>query len=192
MKAKRLVYLVSISGSLALCTLPLAHAQQTTPGVLGNPQTQAMRGQLNESDYRFLEKAARGGLEEVELGQLAQQKASNQAVRTFGQRMVTDHNKLNNELKQLAAQKGATVPTSMTHHENSTLQHLQGEVGADFDKDYAKDMVKDHRKDLKEFQDAARKVQDPDLRAFAQKAVPILQEHLGMAENMETSVKNEK
>lgn len=182
---------MSVTGSLVLFAAPQARAQQTTT-TLGSTENQAQRGQLSENDYRFIEKAARGGLEEVELGQLAGQKASNQAVRSFGQRMVTDHNKLNNELKQIAAQKGATVPTSLSHHENSTIQHLEGVAGADFDKDYSKDMVKDHRKDLKEFQDAAKKLQDPDLRAFAQKAVPILQEHLGMAESMETAVKNEK
>src|SRR5262249_4809633 len=144
------------------------------------------------SDYRFLENAARGGMEEVELGQLAQQKGSSQAVRTFGQRMVTDHTKLNNELKQIAAQKGAMIPTALSHHENSTVQHLEKATGANFDKDYAKAMVKDHKADVKEFQDAAKKLDDPDLKAFAQEAVPTLQEHLGMAENMETSVKSEK
>ena len=191
MRAKRLITLAT--GSLLLCTVPVARAQQA-PSALGNTATenQAQRGQLSASDYRFLEKAARGGLEEVELGQLAEQKGSSEPVRKFGQRMVTDHNKLNDQLKQIASQKGATIPTALSHHENSTIQHLESASGANFDKDYAKDMVKDHRQDVKEFQDAAKKLDDADLRAFAQKAVPILQEHLGMAENMETSVKNTK
>jgi len=192
MRAKRL--LTFATSSLLLCAVPMARAQQQTPNALGTSSTenQAQRGQLSAADYRFLEKAARGGLEEVELGQLAEQKGSSEAVRTFGKRMVTDHNKLNDQLKQIASQKGATVPTAMSHHENSRVQHLESVSGATFDKDYAKDMVKDHRQDVKEFQDAAKKLEDADLRAFAQKAVPILQEHLGMAENMVTSVKNEK
>ena len=178
-----------VTGALLLSGTQFARAQ-VNPTASGYNQGQ--RGQLSESDYRFLEKAARGGMEEVELGQLAEQKGTSQAVRSFGQRMVADHTKLNNELKQIASQKGAMVPAQMSHHENSSISHLQNATGADFDKTYAKDMVKDHRKDLKEFQDAAQKVSDPDLKAFAQKAVGILQEHLGMAENLDTSSKSEK
>lgn len=191
MRAKRL--LTFATGSLLLCAIPMARAQQT-PNASGTSATenQAQRGQLSAADYQFVEKAARGGLEEVELGQLAEQKGSSEAVRTFGKRMVTDHNKLNDQLKQIASQKGATVPTSLSHHENSRIQHLESVSGATFDKDYAKDMVKDHQQDVKKFQDAAKKLEDADLRAFAQKAVPVLQEHLGMAENMQTSVKNAK
>lgn len=186
MRAKR--FLVAI-GSLLICASGAVQAQQYPAG---KATIQAQRGQLSESDYKFLEKAARGGMEEVELGQMAEQKGASQGVRTFGQRMVTDHTKLNNELKQLAAQKGAVVPMSLSHHDNSMIQKLQNATGATFDRDYVKGMVKDHRKDLKEFQDAAKKVQDPDLRAAAQKAVPILQEHLTMAESLENTVKSEK
>lgn len=189
MRAYKLITGAIVTGALLLSGTQVTRAQinPTTQGA-----NQAQRGQLSESDYRFLEKAARGGLEEVELGQMAQQKGTSQAVRSFGQRMVTDHTKLNNELKQIASQKGALLPGAMSHHENSTIQHLQNANGADFDKTYAKDMVKDHRKDLKEFQDAAQKLSDPDLRTFAQKAVAKLQEHLGMAENLDTSSKSEK
>jgi len=189
MRAKKIITFAT--SSLLLCAAPLVYAQS-----VANPQgstvTAAQRGQLSENDYRFLEKAARGGMEEVELGQLAEKKAASPAVRQFGERMVTDHGKLNNQLKQLASQKGATVPTSLSHHENSTVEHLQNENGVKFDQSYAKDMVKDHKHDIKEFQSAAKSVQDPDLRAFVQSAVPILQDHLNMAENMENSVKSEK
>src|SRR5262249_25675582 len=174
-----------VSGTLLLSGTQKLRAQIENTPTTTQDTTAGQRGQLSESDYRFLEKAARGGLEEVELGQLAQQKGTSQPIRSFGQRMVTDHTKLNNELKQIASQKGATIPGELSHHENSTIKHLQNESGADFDKAYAKDMVKDHRKDLKEFQTAAQKVSDPDLRTFAQKAVSTLQEHLGMAENLD-------
>ena len=178
-----------VTGALLASGMSLARAQ-LTPNTQEVNQNQ--RGQLSESDYRFLEKAARGGQEEVELGQLAQQKGTSQTVRSFGQRMVTDHTKLNNELKQIASQKGATLPVQMSHHENSTIEHLQNVNGADFDKAYAKDMVKDHKKDVKEFESAAKNLSDSDLRAFAQKAQATLQEHLGMAENLDTTAKSEK
>jgi len=137
-------------------------------------------------------KAARGGMEEIQAGQLAQQKGSDQAVRNFGEHMVTQHTHVNEQLKQIAAQKGATLPSRLTHGERSTLEDLQKETGADFDKAYAKDMVKDHKEDVKEFQSAASDLTDPDLKAFAQKTIPTLQHHLNMAEDMERSVKMEK
>lgn len=186
MRAQKIITAVMVSGAVLLSGAQGARAQITR-----NSQelSQGQRGQLSESDYRFLENAARGGMEEVELGQLAQQKGTSQGIRSFGQRMVTDHTKLNNELKQIAGQKGALLPTQTSHHANSAVEHLQNETGADFDKAYAKDMVKDHRKDLKEFQNAAKNVTDPDLRAFAEKAVATLQEHLSMAENLDTNAK---
>ncbi len=153
---------------------------------------QAQRGQFSDKDYRFIEKAAAGGAMEVQMGQLAAQKGASQAVRDFGQRMVTDHSKAAKELKQLVTQKGAMLPAQMSHHEESTMKHLQSLTGADFDKAYSKDMVSDHRKDVKDFQKEAGEVTDPDLRAWAQKTLPVLQQHLQLAQQMETTVKSEK
>src|SRR5437667_5933418 len=101
------------------------------------------RGQLSARDYRFVREAARGGMEEVQMGQLAQQKGTSQTVKDFGQRMVTDHNKANDELKQIASQKGATLPATLTRRENSALDDLQKLSGKDFDKKHAAQMVKD-------------------------------------------------
>ena len=156
------------------------------------PRTQAEGGQLSHKDFKFLTEAARGGMEEVQLGQMAQQKAANPAVRSFGERMVADHTKANDELRQLASQKGATLPTQVSHLENFTIDHLQKLNGADFDQAYAKDMVKDHRKDVRDFESAAKSLTDPDLRAWAQKTLAVLQQHLRMAENLEATVKGQK
>jgi putative membrane protein len=177
-----------IIGTIAAAGLALALATPVRAAQDENTQ----RGQLSEKDYKFLADAARGGMEEVQLGQLAQEKGVNQAVRSFGERMVTDHTKANNELKQIAAQKGATLPATMSHGERSTFQHLQNESGADFDKTYAKDMVKDHKKDVKEFEKAAKDLTDPDLKHWAQKTLPTLQDHLSQAEQLENQIKNEK
>ncbi|SPE57086.1 hypothetical protein SBV1_2630002 [Verrucomicrobia bacterium] len=80
----------------------------------------------------------------------------------------------------------ALLPANLSHSERSTLADLQSVSGRDFDKAYAKDMVKDHKKDVKEFESAAKDLSDPDLRAWAQKTLPVLQEHLRMAQDMET------
>jgi len=147
------------------------------------------RGQFSEKDYRFVIHAARGGMTEVRLGELAKQKGSSQSVRDFGQRMVTEHSKANDELKRIVSSKGAVLPAEPTHHENSEIDKFDKLTGGDFDKDYAKFMVKDHNKDLKEFQDAAKDCSDPDLRAFAQKTASLIEDHLRMAKEMETAVK---
>jgi len=151
--------------------------------------TQENRGQFSARDYRFVKEAALGGMTEVRLGELAKQKGSSQAVRDFGQRMVADHSKANDELKQIAATKGAVLPTEISHRENSEIERFEKLSGPEFDKEYVKHMVKDHQKDAKEFADAADDVKDPDLKAFAQKTRTTVEDHLRMAREMEASVK---
>ena len=185
--------MMTLAGCVLALAMPLAWGQQSqTPSTKDQTSTESQRGQLSSKDFKFLENSVRGGMEEVELGQLAQQKASNQGVRDFGQQMVTDHNKANDELRALATQKGATLTTQTSHSERSTMSHLQNESGANFDQAYVKDMVKDHKKDVKEFEKAAKDLTDPDLKAWAQKTLPILQQHLQLAENLEATVKGQK
>lgn len=193
MKNMKMTKIMTLAGCVLGLAMPIAFAQQSrTESQSDQTSTESQHGQLSAKDYRFVEKFARSGMEEVELGQLAQQKASNQAVRDFGQRMVTDHSKANDELRALATQKGASLPTKMSYMERSTTSHLQNESGASFDQAYVKDMVKDHKKDVKEFEKAVNDITDPDLKAWAQKTLPILQQHLQIAENLEATVKGQK
>ena len=111
-------------------------------------------------------------------------------AKDFGERMVKDHQKANEELKTIASSKGATIPTNLTRTEKSTMEKLQKANGAEFDREYAAAMVKDHRTDVKDFKDAADDLKDPELKAFAQKTLPTLQEHLRMAEDMERNVRS--
>jgi len=101
---------------------------------------------------------------------------------------VTDHSKANEELRQIITKKGAVLPADLPRKETSVMNDLQKVNGADFDRQYVTHMVKDHKKDVKEFEKAARELSDPDLRAFAQKTLPTLQEHLQMVEQLEPVV----
>lgn len=148
----------------------------------------AERGQLSAKDYKFAVQAAQGGMAEVQLGELAKQKAANPEVKSFGEKMVTDHKKANDELKQIISQKGAVLPTELPRKDASTLNGLQRANGPDFDREYIEHMVKDHKKDVKEFEDAAQSLTDPELKSFAQKTLPTLQEHLRMVEQIEPNV----
>jgi putative membrane protein len=146
------------------------------------------QGQLSAGDYKFVTETALGGRMEVELGRLAAQKGSDAAVRDFGERMVRDHQKANQELTQLVMQKGAALPAASSKKEDEKIEHFKALSGADFDKAYIKDMVSDHRTDIKEFQKEADKANDADLKVWVVKTLPILQEHLKMAQNVEAVV----
>jgi putative membrane protein len=148
-------------------------------------------GQLDHSDRKFVETAAKDGLAEVELGQLASQRAESPEVKQFAQRMVQDHGKANDQLKQLAQSKGVEVPTETDKSHQRKMEKLQKLSGAQFDKQYMDDMVKDHKKDVKEFQKQAKSAKDPDVKAFASQTAPVLQEHLQMAEAAQKTAKGE-
>lgn len=139
---------------------------------------------MAHADKEFMTKAAVGGMLEVALGTQAEQKASSPDVKAFGKRMVTDHGKANEELKQLAAKKGVTLPTELDKEHKEAHEKLSKLSGAKFDREYAEAMVDDHEKDVKEFTDASKDAKDADLRAWAAKTLPVLEEHLKMAKDI--------
>lgn len=143
---------------------------------------QAGMANMTSQDRNFIMDAAMGGMMEVELGRIAAQQGMSDAVKQFGQRMVDDHSKANSELMSLASSKGITLPAELDAKHREHVTKLSGMSGADFDREYTKMMVSDHRKDVSEFEKESTRATDPDLKAFATKTLPTLQEHLRMAE----------
>lgn len=141
----------------------------------------AAESKLSEQDRRFIEKAAEGGLAEVQLGKLAQQKGQSEAVKEFGRRMVEDHGKANQELKQIAAQKGVNVPQQLAPEAQRELDRLSRLSGAEFDRAYLDSMVKDHDKDLTEFKREAEQSNDPELKKFASRTASVVETHDDLA-----------
>ena len=139
-------------------------------------------------DQAFMMKAAQGGMAEVQSGNLAKEHAKSQAVKDFGQRMVDDHSKANDELRNLASQKNVTLPTDMDAKDKATYDRLSKLNGAAFDKAYMRDMVSDHRKDIAEFRRESESGKDPDVKAWASKTLPTLEDHLKLAEKTEKEV----
>jgi putative membrane protein len=129
-------------------------------------------------DSSFIKSAAEGGMSEVELGQLAQQKATNPAVKDFGAMMVTDHTAANDKLKALAASKQVTLPESPSLMQKASKAKLDMLSGDSFDKSYVKGMIDDHKADIKEFQKEATDGKDPEVKAFAVATLPTLKKHL--------------
>ena len=145
---------------------------------------------VDSETQKFMEEAATGGMMEVELGSMAQEKASSQAVKDFGERMVTDHTKAGDELKALAQEKSVTLPEAMTSKQQRSVDKLTELSGEEFDKEYMKMMVKDHEKDVKAYQKASEKVPDPTVQDFASKTLPTLKEHLQEAESVNDQLQN--
>jgi putative membrane protein len=135
-------------------------------------------------DSKFIKEAAEGGMAEVALGQLAVEKASSSDVKKFGQRMVDDHSKANDELKQLASQKNVDLPQDLSAKDKATKATLEKLSGEQFDQAYMKDMVKDHKKDVSDFRRENRAAQDPDVKKFAAQTLPTLEDHLKQAESI--------
>lgn len=137
-------------------------------------------GMLSSRDRNFVMDAAMGGLMEVELGRMAVQFGQSAAVKEFGQRMIDDHTKANAELMQLASTKGITLPTELDQKHRSQANKLQRMKGAEFDSAYAKMMLKDHNDDVEDFEKQSTRGEDAEVKAFATKMLPTLQEHLTM------------
>jgi len=147
---------------------------------------------LSSGDEEFIKEAAQGGMMEVELGKLAQEKAANDKVKQFGKRMEQDHSKANTELKKIASNKGVDISTPLDSKHQSKVDKLTKLNGADFDKEYMESMVSDHKDDIKKFQSVANKGKDSDLKQFASKTLPTLKEHLQLAETTAKQLKSSK
>jgi putative membrane protein len=160
-------------------------AQNTNSNTTRNDNTHAGHGTAKmAADHKFAMEAAMGGMMEVELGRLAAQKGASDEVRQFGQRMVDDHTKGNEDLMQVASGKGMTLPTALGPKMQAEMQKLSALSGEKFDKEYVKMMVKDHRKDVGEFEKEAAGGMDADIKSFAARTLPTLQEHLRMIQRI--------
>jgi len=171
---------------LGLAASPALAGQQPTPTEKTNKTATANAGA--GSDRTFVMNAAKGGLAEVELGRLAADKGSSDDVKKFGQRMVTDHSKANDELKSLAQQKNITLPTAIDAKDKALHDRLAKLSGAAFDRAYMQHMLADHRKDVNEFKHESTMGKDPDVKAWASKTLPTLEDHLKLAQDTNKAV----
>ena len=143
---------------------------------------------LSPQDRSFVRDAAIGGQAEVELGKLAEQNAQSDQVKQFGRKMVQDHTAANQQLHGIAKMKGMELPQQLDSEQQQALDRLSKMRGAEFDHAYMQDMVKDHNKDVAEFRKEAQSAQDPDIRQFARRTLPMLEQHNQMAKNVNGSL----
>lgn len=148
----------------------------------------AAADKMGAQDQSMLKKLAQGDMAEVAGGKMAQDKASSDEVKKFAAKMAEDHGRMLEEKKQMAQSKGVTLPSSPDKKQQAEAKKLQALASKDFDRKYMQHMVKDHTEDLKAVQKAARGAKDPDLKAAAQKAEPMIREHLDMAKQIASSL----
>ena len=180
-----------VAGAIGMVAVASANlAAQDATGTAQNANGPAMdtgsKKMMKSADMTFAMKAAQGGMAEVEMGKLAADKGNSADVKAFGQHMVDDHSKANDNLKSVAQAENITLPTTMNAKDQAEYNHLKNLSGAAFDHRYVTDMVKDHETDVKEFQKEANSGQDAQIKNFAQQTLPVLQEHLSKIKGIQS------
>lgn len=189
MKFDRTAIALAVAAALALPPAVMAQ-QPAKPAKTESQAKEQNKGGLAAGDRKFVMEAAHGGMAEVELGKLAAEKGSSDAVKQFGKRMADDHAKASDELKQFAQQKGVTLPMDLDAKHKQLRDRLAKLNGAEFDKAYANEMVKDHKKDVADFKKQAQSAKDAELKSWASKTLPTLEDHLKQAQDMQAQVKS--
>ncbi len=146
----------------------------------------AVLAAASKADRTFITDAIQGNLAEIQMGQLAQQKGQSDAVKSFGQMLVTDHQANNDKAKQVASQLGVTPPTQPNAKEKAGYRKLSKLSGTAFDRQFARMMVTDHKQTIAQFQREAKRTNDP-LGQYASDSLPVLKKHLDTAEKIESS-----
>jgi putative membrane protein len=173
--------LTLVGASIFMCGV-LLNAQSNPTS---SPAQAAGKSNMAAADHMFVMDVAMDGMAEVDHGKLASEKASNDKVKAFGQRMVADHGKAGDELKSLAATKQMTLPTSLDATHQAMHDQLAKLSGTQFDAAYVRDMVAGHKKAVAAFTKESTSGKDSDVKAWAAKTLPTIREHLTMIESLQ-------
>jgi putative membrane protein len=169
------------------CSAVFAQEAKPDAGALSSTATSARAAKLAPSDAEFLRKAAAASAMEIELGKLAQN-SSDPAVKSFGSRLMDDHATADEELRKLASARGVALPSEPDAKQRAEVKRLSKLAGKPFDDAFLARMVAEHKATEANFAQAAKSAKDPELRAWAQRLLPTLQNHLKMAEDGGRSV----
>ena len=165
---------------------PATEPSNNTPGRSPNSPAggETSPNSLSSRDRTFVMQAGQLSMMEVELGRLAVQRGSSAGVKQYGQEMVEDHTRANQELMQLAMQKKVELPTEMSTQNTALIDRLSGLSGKSFDTAYKQAMIDSHNQAIALFQAQSQQGQDPQLKAWATQKLPKLQAHLEMVNQM--------
>ena len=209
---RRLFAKTSLAIATVIITMPLTHAQtpggaatstapapapkSPPPNTAAAPSSSASSataaaGKVTKTDQAFMRQLTQANLAEVAAAKIAQQKATNPAVKTYAQQMIDDHTSAQTELQTLADAKGVTLPKAPDAAHQAAAKKLQGLSGAAFDRSYAAQAgAKDHQAAVRLFTQVSTKATDPDLKSYGTKLLPKVQSHLDMVQQMKPMSKS--
>jgi putative membrane protein len=189
-KGNRLGFMLSTAMMCIALLAATATAQNTNSGTtMQKDNGSTASSSVSSMDRKFALTAAMGGMAEVEMSRLALQRASSDAVKQYAQKMIDDHTAANAELMQIASTKGINLPTAPDAKMRAMMAKLEKLSGAAFDHEYVMHAGhKDHQKMEKLFRDESTRGRDADLKAFAAKTLPVVQQHLQLARELHDKV----
>jgi len=170
-------------------TVPGQTAPGQTPGVNDPTNRNSIDATAKVDDKKFAKDAALGGMTEVELGKLAAQKGSSDDIKQFGQKIVDDHTKANDQLKEVATKENIPIPDALDSKHQARVDKLSKLSGENFDKAFVKDQLKDHQAEIRDFSAEAQNGTDTNVKTFASNVLPTLQQHLQAIQTLNKSEK---
>jgi putative membrane protein len=184
---------MSVRGLVATAAggLVIALAAGSISPLQAQATTAAAKNSANadvKADSRFIREFTADNMLEASLGKLAEQKAENSAVKQFGQRMDTDHNKIQNDWLNMATKNGLTVRPAMGEHHRAKLTQLQKLSGKAFDQAYMTTSIRDHKDDIDYFQKQGEAAHSSPVRDLVASTLPTLQDHLKQAKEIGAQV----
>jgi putative membrane protein len=150
------------------------------------------QGQVSrEATQAFVMQAAQANRAAIEEATYAMDHTTSQAVKDFAEKMVSDHTTTLDQLKQIASTDGYTMPNGVDLKDQASLDSLKQKQGARMNMAYSSDQEKDHREVISKFEEAAQNRQiAPAVRDYARISLPLLKEHLRMAQQLVASESN--
>lgn len=173
-------------------SLPPPGATMENPGSGERGQDSQATQKASRKDRNFIEDALKGNMAEIQMGQLAAQRAQNQMVRDYANMMVNDHGPAREQLQEMARRHGVTPPTELDFMHRRLDKKLRKTEGAEFDEEYIKSQVKDHKKMVRLLEDQIEDGENAELKRFASELLPKVREHLVMAQRLEDQIKQQK
>lgn len=184
--------MLSVSSGLWAAEYEAGSTTTTTTTTTGATATSGAGAQaqetLSDEGRKFVTEAAKGNMGEIRLGETAQQQAESQEVREFGQRLVEDHRKANEQLRSIATANHIPWPTSIKEEHRELATTLTDLSGQRFDQKFMQEMVKDHQKDVEKYEKMTNQIQDQQLEQYVQDTLPVLQQHLQRAQEIQGSL----
>lgn len=173
--------------ALAACNRDRTETSQAERA--GEPMAQTMPGgstALTGADRDFLTQQFLSNQAEMELADMAQQRASNEQVKEYAKQLREDHERANEELRRIADQSQVTLSTEMDTAHRQTTDRLRGLSGQQFDKEFLKQSVEAHQQAIERYQQMAQQATSPELKTYISSQLPMLQQHLQRAQELQS------